>query len=106
METRDFSFNFQNEVIYIEEISFGSSRYIYVGDKSRQFNDLTMAMPNPVTSTHLLGDKPSDELSAFLSDLTRSPILLSYSFPFDNESDLERFDFVKSKLRTIYSTQK
>ncbi|KAH0786898.1 hypothetical protein GPJ56_009275 [Histomonas meleagridis] len=106
METREFSYNFQNEDLYIEEVSFGKSRYIYIGDKSRQFNDLSMAMPNPVTSTHLLGDKPSDELTSFISDLTKSPILLSYSFPLDNESDLHRFDFVKSKLRAIYSTQK
>ena len=102
METSAFHFKYEDEDIFFESVRFGKSIYIYIGDHNRVFDDLTMAMPNPVVSTHLIGDKASDELSSFVSELTNSPVILAYGFPIANEKDFERFDFVKLNLRKIY----
>lgn len=102
MQTTTSRLCFDQEVIYLEEIRFGESIYIYIGDQNRVFDDLTMSMPNPLVSTRLLGDKASEELSSLVSELTKSPVVLAYGFPISNERDFERFDFVKLNLRKIY----
>jgi len=100
MIVKDYEIKFLEETVIIHTVSFGKSIFIYVGSFERNFNDLVVSMPN-LTTTHLIGDSPSDELCTASSEITKEPTIFSYSFPLENETDHERFDFVKISLRKI-----
>lgn len=106
MQVKVHRVDYAGEEIIIEEISFGQSMYVYIGDRSREFNDLSLTMPQTLAATTLLGDKPADECGSLLSELTKKPVLASYAFPLENEKDLQKYDFVKMFLRKTYAPPK
>lgn len=105
MEVNEFIFEFHSQPILIEEIKFGHTRYLYIGSTKRVFDDLSLAYPQPPASSHLIGDKPTDDLALFLSSYFKGPFLVSYSFPLTTDEDQERFDFVKLSLCKHYKQQ-
>ena len=106
MQVKAHMVEYAGEDIIVEEISFGQSMYIYIGDRSREFNNLSLTMPQTLAATTLLGDKPADECGSLLSEITKKPVLASYAFPLESEKDLQRYDFVKMFLRKIYAPRK
>lgn len=106
MEVNEFAFDFQGQPIVIEEILFGQTRYIYIGSLKREFDDLSLSYPSPPASSHMLGDKPTDDLGLYFSSYFKSPVIISYNFPMETELDQSRFDFVKLSLCKHYSPKK
>lgn len=101
MNIKESTFEFAGTTVFIEEIKFGNVMYVYIGNQMRNFDDLSIAMPS-LDATHLLGEKTTDELSAFLADILKAPVLVSYSFPLDDQRDMERLDATKIELRKIH----
>jgi hypothetical protein len=67
MEVANWTLPFGREQITVEEVRFGQSIYIYIGDSARAFDDLAMGIPAAhETTSHLLGDRATDDLAARL----------------------------------------
>ena len=105
MKTTELEIDYNQEILIIQIVSFGNVSYIYVGSQELQFTDLTISMPDQ-SSTNLIGNIPTDEISTSISEITKKPIILSYSFPIESEYDLNRFDFVKSYLKKLFLNKK
>ena len=98
MQVKELTTEFEEQEIRIEIITFGESVYLYVGGDEREFNDLSFTMPKNLDSTHLLGDKPTDDLGSMVSELLKKPVLASYAFGLENDRDLARYDHVRMFL--------
>jgi hypothetical protein len=104
MEVSTWDLVFEREQIVVEEIRFGQSLYLYIGNSARAFDDLAMGVPAAQEATsHLLGDKATDDLATLLVKDLRSPVLLAYSFPLISEADQTRYRFVKQALHKHYT---
>lgn len=102
MQANEFTLDLLDEEIFVQTINFGKSIYIYIGQGTTKFDDLSFSMPSTAT-THLMGDAPSDELATYLSQILKQPVLTSYNYKLETEKDLKRFDFVKVQLRKKFT---
>lgn len=98
MKVKNLETEFEGEKIGITAITFGQSVYLYVGGKDRTFDDLTLTMPNTLDSTHLLGDKPTNDLGVMASEIIGWPVLASYAFSLESDVDLARYEHVRMFL--------
>lgn len=106
MEAEELTFDYLDMKIYVELIKFGKCYYCYVGSASRPFSMLTAAMPQTGASSCILGPNVPEDLSTKLTELTGSPVLLSYNFPMENEDDYARQDFIKFQLVKYFKNNK
>ena len=94
MKTTEDRVNFMTSEIIIQTIEFGSTIYIYIGNDFKAFNDLTLAMPTQVSS-QLIGDNPTDQLTQYLTQIIKKPVLLSYNYSLESPDDFARLQFIK-----------
>ena len=45
MEHEEFSFQFDQQQIFVDITKFGQSRFIYIGPKQRIYDELSAALP-------------------------------------------------------------
>lgn len=95
-ENQEYQIIYNNECIIIQIVYFGNCIYIYVGNKVKLFEDLTLSTIK--SSSHLYGENPTDEIAEELSKISNKCVLCSYNFYFNDDHDMDRFYYVKDHL--------
>jgi len=90
METINFEIQLAEKLIYISIIDLSNSIFIWVGDKSSQFNNLNIASCSNFSTTPLAVDllgHTQETLSLKLTKRLNKQVLLSFNLQF---SELEK----------------